>query len=111
MCQVAASIALTCFCALRALRGLPYYYYRYDAPSASTPSLSLSVPSAQASPLPHLVRLCFQPTLFRPYSLAVRFLPADESPTHAAFVADSSAGTSNRADPLGDKCADLMSSL
>lgn len=79
---------------------------KHEPPSVTAPSTTLSVPAAPFSPLPHIVKLCFAPST---YSLTVRQLTEDESPTHASYIADAHAV--QRPNALSDKCADLMSSL
>ena len=83
---------------------------RHDAPTPLTPTSTLSVPSAFASPLPHILSMIATPSL-TPRTLTVRKLVGDESPTSQTFVADAGASMQQREGALVNKCAELTSSL
>ena len=81
--------------------------YRYDPPTALSPTLSHSIPS-KLNPLFHVFSLA---KTFPPLTMSIRLLPPDESPSSPSFLASEAVSSDVGDDILAAACSGLISQL
>jgi len=82
---------------------------RYDPPTASVPSLSLSIPFDSLNPLGHLFSLA---RAIAPLTLSIRLLTLSESPSSGSFMLSDVLTNGGRGDDLlSEACATLIAQV
>lgn len=91
-------------------RELPFLItFRIEAPTALSPTVSLSIPSTRLNPLSHIFSIS---SSILPHTLSIRLLALSESPSSGTFVVSDvlNSGISGP-DDLSEVCATLMSDI
>ncbi|EJF61307.1 hypothetical protein DICSQDRAFT_106503 [Dichomitus squalens LYAD-421 SS1] len=81
---------------------------RYDPPTAFAPTLSHSIPSKFANPIPHVFKLA---SSLAPLTLSIRLLSPSESPSSGSFLLSEFLTGGTYSDELAECCAALMSQI
>ena len=80
----------------------------YDPPTAFAPTLSHSIPSRFANPIPHVFKLA---SSLAPLTLSIRLLSPAESPSSGSFLLSEFLTGGTYSDELAECCAALMSQI
>jgi len=86
---------------------------RYDAPTAFSPTLTLSLPHSPTPDVRNVVRHLFSMTLTPSQHISIRLLPPSESPSAATFVVSDVVSTNYNSaqDMLREACETLVAGL
>ncbi|TFY83827.1 hypothetical protein EWM64_g190 [Hericium alpestre] len=82
--------------------------FRYDPPTALSPSMALSIPSSSLNPLPHLFSLA---SSLKPLVLSVRLLAPSDGPSSPTFIASEVISGEISDDTLSAVSAGLIAQL
>ncbi len=80
----------------------------YDPPTVFTPTLSHSIPSRFANPLPHVFKLA---SALAPHTMSIRLLSPSESPSSGSFLLSEFLTGGTYTDELSECCAALMAQI